>query len=53
MTCPRCGAYSVVIDTRPTKRGRAIRRRRECEGCRERFTTFEQIVLDNKLKDVA
>jgi transcriptional repressor NrdR len=31
-----------VLDSRPAEEGRAIRRRRECEGCGQRFTTFER-----------
>jgi transcriptional repressor NrdR len=39
--CPFCSAdTSQVIDTRPTPEG--VRRRRECGGCGERFTTYER-----------
>jgi len=42
MQCPYCGrAESRVVDTRAT--GDGIRRRRECQTCRKRFTTYEQI----------
>lgn len=42
MQCPYCGQPdSRVVDTRAT--GDSIRRRRECQGCRKRFTTYEQI----------
>lgn len=42
MKCPFCGHdTSKVIDSRTTEAG--IRRRRECEGCDERFTTVEQV----------
>lgn len=34
---------SKVIDSRPTDEGNSIRRRRECEGCKKRFTTYEKI----------
>lgn len=34
-----------MVDTRSSKEGRAIRRRRECEACGERFTTYESIEL--------
>ena len=46
MRCPFC-AYenSQVKDSRPTEDGAAIRRRRQCEGCGARFTTFERIQL--------
>lgn len=44
MQCPHCGNNgSKVVDSRPTDDGRAIRRRRECERCGFRFTTFERI----------
>ncbi|SEL77290.1 transcriptional repressor NrdR [Alkalibacterium putridalgicola] len=44
MHCPRCQHNgSRVIDSRPADDGRAIRRRRECENCSFRFTTFERI----------
>src|ERR1700755_3324784 len=41
-----CGQEdSQVKDSRPTEDGAAIRRRRQCEGCAARFTTFERIQL--------
>ncbi|TCS96718.1 transcriptional regulator NrdR [Hazenella coriacea] len=44
MKCPVCGHNgSRVLDSRPVHDGRAIRRRRECEECEQRFTTFEMI----------
>jgi transcriptional repressor NrdR len=44
MKCPHCGNNgSRVVDSRPTDEGRVIRRRRECEECGFRFTTFERI----------
>ncbi|GMA54632.1 hypothetical protein GCM10025857_59890 [Alicyclobacillus contaminans] len=44
MHCPKCHHHnSRVIDSRQTDDGRAIRRRRECENCGHRFTTFERI----------
>ena len=44
MRCPYCGHRdSKVIDSRPTDEGEAIRRRRECMKCEERFTTYEKI----------
>lgn len=44
MLCPVCGAPSTrVIDSRPAEGGQSIRRRRECEGCRHRFTTYERL----------
>jgi transcriptional repressor NrdR len=48
MKCPYCGGVdSRVIDTREV--GDTIRRRRECQGCRQRFTTHEQIAKVNLL----
>lgn len=44
MICPHCHHdSSKVVDSRPSDEGRAIRRRRECEFCGTRFTTFERI----------
>ena len=46
MKCPFCSHEdSQVKDSRPTEDGAAIRRRRQCEGCGARFTTFERIQL--------
>ena len=46
MRCPFCGHdHSQVKDSRPTEDNSAIRRRRQCEGCGGRFTTFERIQL--------
>ena len=44
MRCPRCGAgKSSVIDSRQAEDGRTIRRRRQCEACSHRFTTYERV----------
>ncbi len=44
MKCPFCGfTESHVIDSRPIDDGDSIRRRRECEKCGKRFTTYEKI----------
>jgi transcriptional repressor NrdR len=45
MKCPYCGAQDKdhVLDSRPVREGAAIKRRRECEACKGRFTTFEEI----------
>lgn len=44
MRCPFCdNEDSKVIDSRPSDEGRAIRRRRECEKCGKRFTTYEKV----------
>ncbi|TVV72517.1 transcriptional regulator NrdR [Sphingomonas solaris] len=46
MRCPFCSHEdSQVKDSRPTEDGAAIRRRRQCEGCGARFTTFERVQL--------
>ena len=44
MKCPYClYPESKVIDSRPADDGQRIRRRRECENCQKRFTTYEII----------
>jgi transcriptional repressor NrdR len=44
MTCPFCGhAEDKVVDSRESKEGEVIRRRRECLACERRFTTYERI----------
>ncbi|MCJ8190162.1 transcriptional regulator NrdR [Sphingomicrobium aestuariivivum] len=46
MRCPFCThEQSQVKDSRPSEDGAAIRRRRQCEGCGARFTTFERVQL--------
>ena len=46
MRCPFCGhADSQVKDSRPAEDGASIRRRRQCEGCDARFSTFERVQL--------
>jgi transcriptional repressor NrdR len=46
LRCPFCGHEdSQVKDSRPTEDNAAIRRRRQCEACGARFTTFERIQL--------
>src|SRR5436190_9285320 len=43
MTCPCCGQKSdKVIDSRESKEGDVVRRRRQCLGCERRFTTYER-----------
>ena len=47
MRCPFCGADNTkVIDSRLSGDGDQIRRRRECQSCRERFTTYESAELN-------
>src|SRR5467141_1133112 len=44
MKCPYCGfTQDRVVDSRESKDADSIRRRRECEGCNKRFTTYERI----------
>ena len=44
MKCPYCDHPDTrVIDSRPTEEGHAIRRRRGCDSCGKRFTTYEKI----------
>jgi transcriptional repressor NrdR len=44
MKCPYCGfAQDRVVDSRESKEADSIRRRRECEGCNKRFTTYERL----------
>jgi transcriptional repressor NrdR len=44
MKCPFCGhAENKVIDSRISKDGKAVRRRRECLNCGKRFTTYEYV----------
>ena len=44
MRCPFCGhLHDKVVDSRESKEGDAIRRRRQCLGCQRRFTSYERI----------
>ena len=44
MRCPKCGCQDdKVVDSRGSREGATIRRRRECTGCGHRFTTYEEI----------
>jgi transcriptional repressor NrdR len=46
MRCPYCGCENTQVkDSRPTEENQAIRRRRSCEDCGGRFTTFERVQL--------
>jgi transcriptional repressor NrdR len=48
MRCPKCGSQDdKVIDSRSSGDGVQIRRRRECNGCGTRFTTYEEIHREN------
>src|SRR5213075_3250586 len=51
MRCPKCGGQDdKVIDSRASREGAAIRRRRECLKCGHRFTTYEEIEVVEKFK---
>lgn len=44
MKCPFCGSFdNRVIDSRLSSGGEVTRRRRECEGCERRYTTYERV----------
>ena len=44
MRCPFCSDYNTrVIDSRPVDENQAIRRRRQCDICGKRFTTYEKV----------
>jgi len=44
LRCPACGRPDTrVLDTRPVQDRRVIKRRRECEACGDRFTTYERL----------
>jgi len=44
MRCPKCGCQDdKVIDSRASREGTTIRRRRECTGCDHRYTTYEEV----------
>ena len=47
MLCPFCKKKSrtQVVDSRSVKAGKAVRRRRECPTCKERFTTYEEVEI--------
>ncbi|MCF7885663.1 MAG: transcriptional regulator NrdR [Candidatus Marinimicrobia bacterium] len=45
MKCPYCGSSdNKVIDSRSAQKDKAIRRRRECNACNRRFTTYEHVM---------
>lgn len=47
MRCPKCGHMDdKVLDSRAARDGSAVRRRRTCLACGQRFTTYEEIVKD-------
>jgi transcriptional repressor NrdR len=47
MRCPKCGCQDdKVIDSRSSREGATIRRRRQCVACNFRYTTYEEIVRE-------
>jgi len=48
MICPKCNYHDTrVLDSRETEGHKSVRRRRECEKCQNRFTTFERAETSN------
>ena len=48
MQCPKCkNIESRVVDSRSCENGRSVRRRRECDNCKLRFTTFERVAISD------
>jgi transcriptional repressor NrdR len=48
MRCPKCGGQDdKVVDSRASREGATIRRRRECITCGHRFTTYEEVEREN------
>ena len=48
MRCPYCGEENLkVIDSRPVEDMNSIRRRRQCDSCGKRFTTYEKIEIES------
>lgn len=48
MICPKCNHNDTrVLDSRETEGHKSVRRRRECEKCQNRFTTFERVETSN------
>ena len=44
MDCPYCGSTDHnVLESRTSEDGASLRRRRECQGCKKRFTTYERV----------
>ena len=47
MRCPKCGCQDdKVIDSRASREGATIRRRRQCVSCGHRFTTYEEVEFE-------
>lgn len=48
MHCPKCKKSDTsVLDSRLTSEGKSVRRRRECDACKYRFTTFEKVEMSS------
>ena len=45
MNCPGCHKSTKVVNSRPLEDGRAVKRRRECLHCSQRFSTYERVSL--------
>jgi transcriptional repressor NrdR len=45
MDCPACEGPTHVLESRRAEAGAAMRRRRECSNCGQRFTTFERVLI--------
>lgn len=45
MMCPSCCGETIVLDSRPTKDDKGVRRRRICHYCGVRFTTHETVTF--------
>jgi len=53
MRCPKCGCQDdKVIDSRASREGATIRRRRECSKCSHRFTTYEELEHEKLLSGI-
>jgi transcriptional repressor NrdR len=51
MRCPKCGCQEdKVIDSRASREGATIRRRRECSKCNHRFTTYEEVEREGLIR---
>ena len=53
MRCPKCGSQEDrVVDSRASREGATIRRRRECAACTHRFTTYEEVERGERIRSV-
>ncbi|ANL71909.1 NrdR family transcriptional regulator protein [Rhizobium phaseoli] len=51
MICNECGLETSVTDSRSSSSGNYVRRRRECDSCKARFTTYEMRIPDGYTPD--